>query len=459
MERVLFKATLIFVITFVGLHAIIRMLATNLQVIIPAFWPINVFELKIPVWQDVVTLGLIGLLWLVLMKYWNSRTGVYELIVMGLVLILMTNLLQGYSDGYIRPQTGKNKFSASYWNDTKKIYDGQHFLKNYTIFQPNLLDHSRVHPPGAVLFYYGARQIWDDPLFITLLILMIGLIGAVFLYRLIRIDYPEKLAKQSVWLYLLIPAIQIYYLSSLDAVIVSLFILTAYGWRRLIDGQSNKTIMLLATVFCLWMTTFITFAGLLLIPVMLLSEWLVKHEVKQSLKVIGLTVLIYVIINQLAGFNYLESLTVARRFESLGGSQEATQWIVYTFTRIQGVAEIIFFLGAFITYAIYDGVRKAIRKLNMKKGSIESIYKEFRKQPPTWIFSLMVIFGLVGFLLMGAYYTGETARAAMYVYPFLMVLSIATLKQMRPNLKQMKLLSTVLLAQSVLMQLLGFYVW
>ena len=69
----------------------------------------------------------------------------------------------------------------------------------------------------------------------------------------------------------------------------------------------------------------------------------------------------------------------------------------------------------------------------------------------------LVSLGLM--LLAGVFRTGETARAAMFIYPFLMLPVARALADWELGDFQLSVLATVVFVQGVIMQLVGNYFW
>lgn len=71
------------------------------------------------------------------------------------------------------------------------------------------------------------------------------------------------------------------------------------------------------------------------------------------------------------------------------------------------------------------------------------------------IITLLIIFAL------GAYDHGETARAALFIYPFLVIPIGFYLSNNRDRIPkaQMGLLILIVFGQSIFMQLIGNYIW
>jgi hypothetical protein len=62
-------------------------------------------------------------------------------------------------------------------------------------------------------------------------------------------------------------------------------------------------------------------------------------------------------------------------------------------------------------------------------------------------------------LLMGVYRTGETARAALFIYPFLFIPIVIYLKSQSLSQHERDLLASLVFGQTMIMQLIGNYFW
>lgn len=183
------------------------------------FWPISIFLPKNLVWQDVATIFSLLVGYLLFLKIFIEYKSLKLLALAGLLLMVGSNLLQGFS-GLHQPLTD----AGSYWSDSVKISDLGTFLGFYETLQPTLALHSRSHPPGPIVLLYAMRMVWDQPLFASLLLSAIGL-GIVFLLH----DFlrQKKVSSENAFfisaLFLLLPAVQIYFISSIDAIATPLF--------------------------------------------------------------------------------------------------------------------------------------------------------------------------------------------------------------------------------------------
>jgi hypothetical protein len=100
------------------------------------------------------------------------------------------------------------------------------FLRGFNTIQPTLGDHGRTHPPGAVLLFRSLRDLTSgNPAAISVLIaLAASLASACFFRLLLSATLPGVDGTAGAFLFLLLPAVQIYYCASLDAIIASLLL-------------------------------------------------------------------------------------------------------------------------------------------------------------------------------------------------------------------------------------------
>ncbi|MCI0854689.1 MAG: hypothetical protein J4N91_09720 [Chloroflexi bacterium] len=123
-----------------------------------------------------------------------------------------------------------------------------------------------------------------------------------------------------------------------------------------------------------------------------------RRSLRRTIAVVVVVILTYAIISLISGFDYLESFLLASLLENV--SEEVVGWrllwdtVNYFFTRIENVAEFIFFLGPYLAYLFVLGlVRTRVRPNPMKLAVVA-----------------MAAIGLMW--LTGAYRTGETVRGA-----------------------------------------------
>lgn len=110
-------------------------------------------------------------------------------------------------------------------------------------------------------------------------------------------------------------------------------------------------------------------------------------------------------------------------------------------TRLEGIAELVLFMGPFLLLF-------CVRGLFNQGPSVG-----FRQL--TW--AVVGSFALA--LAAGAYRTGETARAALFLYPFLMLPVGGELEEIVSQPAGYTKLSAIVFAQALIMQYVGDYWW
>jgi hypothetical protein len=94
------------------------------------------------------------------------------------------------------------------------------------------------------------------------------------------------------------------------------------------------------------------------------------------------------------------------------------------------------------------------RNFNIMMESLKAV-------PINILMPMLSVVAILGFFSTGAYYTGETARAAMYVVPPLLVLvaiSLETIEAQNMGRFKYQLLGLVF-GQTLIMQIFGFWLW
>ena len=81
------------------------------------------------------------------------------MVLIGILLIIGTNIFHGYWKGFVTPTEGHGGLMFIW--DSIEIEDPIRFIRTYNERQHQLEAHSRSHPPGAVLFYYVLYKIFN----------------------------------------------------------------------------------------------------------------------------------------------------------------------------------------------------------------------------------------------------------------------------------------------------------
>ena len=136
------------------------------------------------------------------------------------------------------------------------------------------------------------------------------------------------------------------------------------------------------------------------------------------------------------GYNHYEVFLLASHSENPQGFRLLHQPLIYFFTRIENVAEIFLFLSfGFITVLFSQKNKLTSSDISIKVLSFSGVI------------SLGVMF------LTGAYGTGETARACLYIVPFIVLL----LKNV--SSVNYRILFLLCLFQTFGMQMIGNFFW
>lgn len=411
----------------------------------PYYWPVSIFEVRNPGVAGLVTAILSIAVFFALYRFAESRgfkLGVT--VVFASLLILGTTLIQGIDVGLRAPVSGDARtgvlvpFSEEgqeYWHDAKTVGDPAYFLGHYNEIQPTLHSHAHTHPPGAVLSYYFLSNIFADPAFISLVIMLLSVtVTVVCFYKLVATEASEAAAKYMALLVALLPAVQVYYLATIDAVITSLLIAVLYLFCF---GKTRWHVAAAAAI--LSASFLLTYVSLFLLPVLLGYELIMRRSVKRFASVSAAVVGAHVILYLATGYDAWHAFREASHYENPNGFMLFVDPANYLFTRLEDVSEILFFLGPFLIVMFWRGMKKI----------------EFT---PLFTLTGVGVMTLLGMYLVGAWRTGETARACAFIYPFLLFPVAKLLDAGSTKNARLQLASLVFL-QSVLMQSLGTYHW
>ncbi len=353
----------------------------------------------------------------------------------GLALILATTLTHGITSGLEQPVAGPGLTKTEYFRFAAGIVDPLAFVRGFETYQPERLGHVGTHPPGAVLLFYLLRTLTGSPLAIALFLAVaaVGLTALVFRVSLApQADDPA--IGRTLFLLFLVPAIQIYYAASLDALIAPLMLGSVLWMTSASPGRRA------AATVCLILVSTLTFTFLFILPIAAVMVGKGRASWRHLLAQIGALAVFWVAVYALLGYNYLHSFAIASALENPDGFRLLSTPGDYLMTRVEDVGEILLFLGPAVAMVIARAYRQGGRQDPLVKLSAAAIG------------SLLLVF------LTGAYRTGETARGAMFIYPFLMLPAAIELAR-PPVARQYSLLAGLTFAQSLLMQMAGGYFW
>jgi hypothetical protein len=396
----------------------------------PPWWPVGVFESvsldgsRIAMACVCIAAGWFAWRWL--------ESGGFRMVEVALACIVLTicsNLIQGWQGAFVTPIAGGEGESAiQYYHDAANVTDASDFLAQYKSLQANLHDHARTHPPGAVLTIHWLNRLTGSPAAISVIIMSatIAMLGALS---------AGSLSGFGLLLLLLTPAMQIYSCASVDALIAPMIfgavILSIH--RSPLVAMGGSAALLLAA-------SSLTFAALFALPVMVAFEWLRSRRVTRSIASILIVATTWAVISVVTGFNYWQSFRIAASIENPAGFLLFADPASYFVTRAECILEIALFLSPILCLLLMRG-----------------LFPPTAEADRSVAISGLAIAVLVAMFATGAFHTGETARACLFIYPFLIPAIVAGLDG--TDARQRRIIAMSVFGQSVLMQLAGSYFW
>lgn len=435
--------TTIFITFWVIISITFKILGSIVKVGVATLFPVGKCKLIIPSILGIL-IGISIFFGFLIFLRLNSKYefNFIQIVIIGILLIIGTSLINGLWKGLISPteSTGGLVF---YW-DAIEIENAYEFIRNYEQRQHKLELHSRTHPPGAVLLYYVLYKLFFFSGLISIAICIISsFFSAYFLHGILKRELNLKVSLYTIFLFLLLPAIQIYYLANLYAIVTTLIIAIIFFYRH-----PNYKVNLFGTIVCIFLTAFLTFMVVFIIAVLFCFEFIKSYETKrihnlQKLYIITLSLfVIYVIFLIFFNFNYVNSFLYASREENPHGFMLIYNPYEYFITRVEDILEIAIFFGPFLIVLFYRGFPI------MRKD-----YHDF------FLLTISALTILLLLFLVGVYKTGETARACSYIYVFLIIPIAIYLNESEFSLKEKNKLLILVFIQTIIMQTMGYYKW
>lgn len=464
-----FKQVFTYIFAFCSLFFIMNIITKLIVIVhsnidIPFFWPISVFTPRIPDISPINSLLPSKLMYLspqyhllpphllialcyavglfLTIKYLDKIQTPYLVYLVGFCTIFVGNLIQGFYNGFVVPICGGS--GIQYYHDAINIIDMLNFIGNYNTIQSELLCHARTHPPGAVLIYYILNSISSNPAFTSIVLMGISLLSVIYIYNLISMFYSQKTARSISLMFIFLPAVQIYFLSTLDSLILLTFTATIYHYYHIKDRISwGHMAMLTGFILISSLLTYLAIFPVALICLDSLANMKLK-PLALVLAVCLFTVLAFLLLN----FNYIDGFIMSSKLENPSGFRLLSDTASYIVTRIENIGEIALFFGPLSLVLLYRGVNMFLKDHMGRSGTHSLINLSF------W--GILLLFGL---FLTGAARTGETARCCIFIYPLLLVFIAHYLERISLDNKSLQQLILVLGVQSLLMQMFGFYFW
>ncbi|GAA0467248.1 hypothetical protein MUK72_04250 [Halococcus dombrowskii] len=426
---------------------------------IPKFWPFSKFTLRIeriPL-PDAPILAVVAIaVFLVATVYLlrTDRNSVVPVIVAGIALLVLTTLTHGVGPGLLRPLSAPGSYERAaigiadpggYYEAAVTVVDPVRFLETFEQQQLSLPLHARTHPPGAVFTFYLFEVLLPSSLAVSLAVGTLSLaLAALLLFRLLETYYPRDVAQFTTFLFVLLPAAQIYALTTLDIVITVAMLGAIYCFTR-----ESRLLAALGTLACVFVASTQTFVFVFVLPV--LAAFAAIRPAKRRPFVVVLIGLLgtYTLLAVVFDFNYLDSFAAASQQQNPGGFLLFAEPLRYLYTRIEDVAEIALFFTPYLGLLAIAGTRVLWRGAR----GLSTYDRE-----PLVLFGAAVV-SILGLFAGGVYHTGETARGVLFLYPFLLLPVAAALRATNASRARRALLAAAVFGQALLMQLIGDYWW
>jgi hypothetical protein len=357
------------------------------------------------------------------------------LFVLCLSFVIMSNLLQGGRYGLDYPTASTGTGGIEYYHDAILIKGPLWFLARFNEIQFELLEHARTHPPGPVLLYYVLYHTLHVPSLISVAVgaLSLGL-ALPYLRRAVVLLLGSE-PPGTLLLYACMPAVMIYGIAVVDALIASLFLATLVEF---LDEPKRGSVW--RALLWLALSSFFTFGVLFLLPVLVGFELLRRRSAKRSVLVIGGAVLVLLGLWLATGFNWFSSFQRASAIENEAGFLLFANPRGYLWYRLGAVAEILIYFTPFMLVLALRGL-----------GALR------REHPDAFTLAWLGPLVLAGMLLAGMLKIGEAARVCIFIVPYLLLPALVAFRQLDAAGRARS--AALVLAWSTCMQLFGFYQW
>lgn len=387
----------------------------------PPFWPISIVDPATPSWAAIAAAGATWLGLVVLTRVLDGRHLALAAAVGAATFA--TNSFHGWERGFVIPVSGP----YSYWEDVKTDERAVDFVRHFNERQRSLHTHSRTHPPLAVLVYAPFAAAASPGLAAIVLGLLALVLSLLSLRSLLGADGAPMLP-----VFAALPAVQLYFVSSLDAVICAVFLSTLA-----LALHERRPVRWLA-VFPLIIAALLTFASVFLAAVL---GWLAASDRSRRRELGGVllvTALGLASLRPALDFDWWLAFRTAAAMENPNGFRLLAEPVGYLFTRLEGVAEVALFAGPLLGVLVVLGLRQ---------------------RPITFAWSWRGLLVWAAMLAAGAFKTGETARACLFVMPCVLALVAPLASSGVLERRHLTLLTLSLFAQTLIMQLWGDFFW
>jgi len=371
---------------------------------------------------------------------YSEKLNVVLLFVISIVLVLLGNLSQGNFDiAFLQPFYLKGR---QYYTDALAISDGQIWLRDFSKNLEHFQMHTKTHPPFVTLLHYWILNISNIEALASVFFAIGSLSFPLFYKILLYLGFEEARRKWMLLLFAVIPSVNIYLLVSIDALVLTSTLIFLLGFARIFHQKRIDSISFLLISSGLILTNLLTFSGLFLFAFLgcISFYFLVKGKwnfVWLSLMSAVVFVLTFTVIYSTTGYNQLETFLLASQSENPDGFRLFHQPFVYLMTRLEDIGEIFLFLSFGFLAILFSE----------KSGT-----EVFENRNINILF-FSAITAISTMLLTGAYGTGETARACLFLVPYFLIL----LKDISSD--NFKIMFYLCLLQTFGMQMIGNFYW
>ena len=373
-----------------------------------------------------------------------SRFSGLQIWLIGLVLLVLGNLIQGSIDAaFYLPFHG---YGGQYYHDAIRITDWEQWLRDFNANQLGLQNHSRTHPPFAVLLHYLILSVGNNSLFfLPGAFILLSSLPIFFVWKILRLlDLPPPKSAQLTLLFVVIPAVNIYSAVSIEGVIATCCTLFLLGIVKILKAGMNF-VALLFVVAGFLLANLLTFAGTFLALTMFLIGWqqFQLNRQKGLFIVSSIAVLsgfiVYIIMRDRFGYDHFAAFFTAARYENPEGFRALHAPLEYLMTRIEGVFEIALFLSLGALALLFH------------REPLQLQWRDWRDD--TTVIFLAGMVSLLAMFLAGAFKTGETARICLFIYPYF-VLALRKLEE-----RTLRAATIFAALQTAVMQTCAGYFW
>ena len=369
-----------------------------------------------------------------------DKMNVYLLFLIAVILVLLGNLSQGNFDiAFLQPFYLKGR---QYYADAINITDGQIWLRDFSGNLEQFQMHTKTHPPFVTLLHYWILNISNIET-LAIVFFVIGSLSFPLFYKiLVDLGFEETRRKWSLLLFAVVPSVNIYLLVSIDALVLTSTLIFLLGFARIFHQNKIDSVSFLLISSGLILTNLLTFSGLFLFAFLgcISFYFLLKGKLNfvwLSLMGTVVFVLVFAMIYAMTGYNQLETFFLASKSENPDGFRLFHQPFVYLMTRMEDIGEIFLFLSFGFLSVFFS----------KKSGTEVFDYRNIN------ILFFSAISAISVMLLTGAYGTGETARACLFLVPYFLIL----LKGISSD--NFKIMFYLCLFQTFGMQVIGNFYW